>query len=98
MDAIIIGLLLLVILGLAGLLAFIVQKGIEEKKIWFEQMKDLSDKIYFSKSQDLITNRIVNDTPKEEPSKNKEEEGIPLENVPLEELAKAYGATVPEVK
>ena len=94
MDSVIIGLLLFVILCLAGLLAFIVQKGIEERQIFFNQIRDLTDKLYFTKANDFISNKVLEDKPKEEAPVKKEEEEIPLENVPIEDLVEAYGGKV----
>ena len=95
MDNITLIVLLFIIISQSGLLYFVLQKHNEEKQILLSHLKDLTDKLYFTKTNDFISNKVLEDKPTEEtPNGKKEEEGIPLENVPIEELAKAYGAEI----
>lgn len=80
MDLIILGLLFLVVLGL----------HFYEKKKLLEQIKDLSDKVYFTKTNDFMTNKAVDDEIKETPKQ--EEQFVPLEDADPVDLRKAiYG-------
>lgn len=79
--------LLLVIIFQTGLIFYLIQMHSQERK-------DLSDKLYFNKPTDFITNKTVEEMPKEDTPVEKEEEMIPLENVSIDELARAAGAKV----
>jgi hypothetical protein len=98
MDIIVLLVLLAIIISQSVLLYFVLQKHNEEKQILLSHLKDLTDKLYFTKSEDFISNKIVGDENKKEEAKENghEEEMIPLENVPIEDLAKAYGVKIKE--
>lgn len=98
MDTLVLIILLLVIVSQCGLIFWLLEKHEDEKKIFLAHIKDLTDKIYFTSQEHFVSSKIADQTKTEEtPPETKEERFVPLEDVPIEELANALGGQ-PEVK
>jgi uncharacterized membrane protein YraQ (UPF0718 family) len=93
MDLIYFGTILILAIVIGILLIFLMdekKQSVELQKEYLKQIKDMTDKVYFRKPEDLVQNKVI-----ETPNpilQDDEEQAIPFEQAPMDEvMEKIFG-------